>query len=52
MDDFFRTRYYSAIREIHERIGEEKLVTVFTDLNSKATLAAIIALLRKRKLIK
>ena len=50
LDEFFRKRYYSAIHEIHRRLGERKVETVYTDLVADATLRAILSLLRKRRL--
>lgn len=50
LNEFFRKRYYSAIMDLHERLGEDRLETVYTDSDSSATLRTIHALLRKRKL--
>ncbi len=51
LDEFFRNRYYSAITEIHERLGEDRLETVYTDSDLDATLAAILSLLRRNQLV-
>ena len=50
MDDFFRTRYYSALAEIHEELGEKGVETVFSDSQAEATFASVTALLKGRKL--
>ncbi|MDV3244184.1 MAG: AAA family ATPase [Nitrososphaerales archaeon] len=50
VDEFFRKRYYTAIAEMHERLGQDKVETVYTDSDLGATLEAIIALLRREKL--
>lgn len=48
--EFFRTRYYSAIAEIHEKLGEDKVEKIRTDSDLSATLNAILAALKKRRL--
>jgi thymidylate kinase len=50
LTDFFRTRYYSAIQEIHRKTGEDKVETIYTDSDSDATLQVILSLLKKRGL--
>lgn len=50
LNDFFRKRYYSAIQDIHERLGEDRVEIVYTDSDSSATLGEIHARLKKRKL--
>jgi thymidylate kinase len=50
VSDFFRTRYYSAITEIHQELGEKRVETIYTDSDPGATLKAILALLKKRGL--
>ncbi|MDA4120820.1 MAG: AAA family ATPase [Thaumarchaeota archaeon] len=49
--EFFRTRYYSAIAEIHSELEENIIEKVYTDEDMRVTLDAIIAVLRKRKVI-
>ena len=49
--DFFHTRYYSALAELHEKLGEDKLEKVYTDTNLTRTLETILALLRKKRLL-
>ncbi len=48
-DELFRGRYYSALAEIHEHLGETKVEKVYTDSDPKMTLKAVLAALRKRK---
>jgi thymidylate kinase len=50
VNDFFRRRYYTAIRDIHERLGEDRVETIYTDSDSSATLRQIHAVLKRRKL--
>jgi thymidylate kinase len=50
LDRFFRTRYYSALSELHEKLGQRNVETIFTDSHVDATLAAVTALLRRKKL--
>lgn len=50
VDDFFRTRYYSALSEIHESLGEMNIETVFSDSHAEATFRSFMSVLRARKL--
>jgi thymidylate kinase len=50
LDEFFRTRYYSALDELHERFGRDDVEAVFTDSDIDGTFAAVVALLKRRKL--
>ncbi|MDG6898120.1 MAG: AAA family ATPase [Nitrososphaerota archaeon] len=50
VSDYFRTRYYSAISEIHEEMGERRVETIYTDSDPAATLKEVLWLLRKRGL--
>ena len=50
VDDFFRTRYYSALAEIHEALGEKDVEIVFSDSNVETTFASVMSLLEQRKL--
>jgi thymidylate kinase len=49
--DFFRTRYYTALEEIHNEMKEEKTVVVETDLDIDATLQEILRTLAQHKVI-
>ncbi|HKT22468.1 MAG TPA: hypothetical protein VJR06_07675, partial [Nitrososphaerales archaeon] len=49
--DFFRTRYYSALAEIHQDLGESKIEEVETDSHVEATLRSILEILERRKVI-
>jgi thymidylate kinase len=50
LTEFFRTRYYSALSEIHEELGERNVETVRTDSDTDATMRDILAVLRRRSL--
>lgn len=50
LDNYFRTRYYSALAELHERFGQESVETVYSDSDIGATLSAVTAILARRKL--
>lgn len=52
LSEFFQTRYYTAIDELHSRLGEDKVEVVFTDSDLQQTLGTVVSLLRRRKLIK
>ncbi len=45
--EFFRTRYYSALSEIHAELGEERTEVVETDSDVEATLQKILGMLGK-----
>jgi thymidylate kinase len=49
--EFFRTRYYSALAEIHEELREGNIERVYTDEDKRVTLETIVGLLRKRRVI-
>ena len=49
--EFFRTRYYTALAEIHEELKQEKVEVVETDTDIDATLQAILEILARRKVI-
>lgn len=51
LTEFFRTRYYTALDEIHEELGEEKVETVETESDVDATLGAVVAVLEKRRVV-
>jgi thymidylate kinase len=48
---FFRTRYYSALDELHRELGETKVERVRTDSDAKSTLEKIISAMEKRRVI-
>ena len=50
IDDFFRTRYYSALAEIHETLGEKNVETVYSDSQIDSTFESVKSLLKRRKL--
>ena len=51
LTEFFRTRYYSALAEIHEELMEDKIEVVETDSHVDSTLDAILAALGRRKVL-
>jgi len=51
VDDFFRTRYYSALAEIHDVLGEKEVETIFSDSHVETTFASVMTLLGQRKLV-
>jgi thymidylate kinase len=48
LTEFFRTRYYSALDEIHEELGERNVERVKTDSNLEVTLRSILDILKGR----
>ncbi len=50
LDEFFRTGYYTAIAELHERLGQNEVETVYTDSDLGATFSSVETLLRRNKL--
>jgi thymidylate kinase len=46
--EFFRTRYYSALAEIHEELGENAVERVKTDSKLDVTLKSILDILERR----
>ena len=50
--EFFRTRYYSALAEVHDEIQQSNIELIDTDGNTKTTLGRIMAVLGSRKLLK
>jgi thymidylate kinase len=51
MTEFFKTRYRSALAEIHEELHERKPVVVETDSNTDATLGVILKVLERHSVI-
>jgi len=51
MTEFFRTRYYSALAEIHQELGETNFERVRTDTDAGSTLEKIIDVMGKRSVI-
>ena len=49
--EFFRTRYYSALAEIHEELKEENIEVVETDADIDATLHGILQILARHKVM-
>lgn len=49
--EFFRSRYYSAIQEIHRELGETNVENVHTGSRKSVTLERIIVALKKRSVI-
>lgn len=49
--DFFRTRYYTALQEIHEELNEGNIEAVETDHDVEVTLSSILGVLDRRKVI-
>ncbi len=49
--EFFRTRYYSALAEIHAELGEKQSEVVETDSDLEVTLRKILEILGRRKVI-
>jgi thymidylate kinase len=51
MTEFFRTRYYSALAEIHEELGERKSEVVETDTDLDVTLKRILDVLERHMVV-
>ncbi|HLQ07102.1 MAG TPA: AAA family ATPase [Nitrososphaerales archaeon] len=51
MTEFFRMRYYSALSEIHEELGEKNTEVVETDSDLDVTLQRILDVLGRRKVV-
>jgi len=49
--EFFRTRYYTALEEIHDEMKEKNREVVETDSDIEATLQEILRILARRKVI-
>jgi thymidylate kinase len=49
--EFFRTRYYPALDEIHRELGEDKIEVVETDSDLDVTLKTILATFERHKVI-
>jgi thymidylate kinase len=49
--EFFRTRYYSALAEIHQELKQDKVEVVETDSDTEVTLGMIQDVLRRRIVI-
>lgn len=49
--EFFRTRYYTALKEIHDEMNEENIETVETELDVDVTLQDILRILARRKVM-
>ncbi len=51
LTEFFRTRYHSALSEIHDELRQAKPVEVETDSDLDATLSKILRVLSERRVI-
>ena len=51
LTEFFMTRYYSALSEIHQELGEANVEKLQTDSDTSVTLDGILGILKRRKLI-
>ena len=49
--EFFRTRYYTAIAEMHRELGQSNLEKVYTDSNPGVTLEAVMDVLRRKRVV-
>ncbi len=49
--EYFRTRYYTALEEIHKEMGEAKTEVVETDSDLEVTLGTILGVLERRRVI-
>jgi thymidylate kinase len=49
--EYFRSRYYSALSEIHAELGESNVERIRSDSGTRLTLESIVALLRRRRLV-
>jgi thymidylate kinase len=49
--EFFRKRYYTALKEIHDEMKEDNIEVVETDLDIDVTLQEILRILAGRKVI-
>ena len=49
--EFFRTRYYTALEEIHDELQESSIEAVETDHDVEVTLSSILEILARRKVI-
>ena len=49
--EFFRTRYYPALSEIHDELHQSNTVRVGTDGDMEATLGRILTVLRSKRLL-
>ena len=51
LTEFFQQRYYTAITDIHARLGQSQLETVYTDGGQTETLAEILRVLKEKGLV-
>ena len=49
--ELFRTRYYSALAEVHEKLGEDKVEKVYTDSGKKPALQTILKVMKERNVV-
>lgn len=48
VNEFFRSRYYTAIEELHRRLDQKEVEVIRTDLTRRQTLSQISAALKSR----
>ncbi|MDG6988325.1 MAG: hypothetical protein JRN21_03260 [Nitrososphaerota archaeon] len=49
VSEYFRTRYYTALEEVHSDLGEKEVEEVQTDSDTRVTLGEILAILDRRR---
>jgi thymidylate kinase len=49
LTEFFRTRYYTALAEIHDEMGEKSVEAVETNLDVEATLRIVLGVLARHR---
>lgn len=49
MSRFFRTRYYTALAEIHEELDETNVEEVYTNAGMEQTLEVILSVLKRKR---
>ena len=49
VSEYFRTRYYTALEEVHNDLAEREVEEVQTDSDTSATLGEILAILDRRR---
>lgn len=48
LTEFFRTRYYTALEELHSELGESRTETIYTDSDTAHTLEEILEVLESK----
>ena len=49
--EFFRTRYYTALAEIHEELGQANVERLYSGSDPEVTLDAVVSLLKRRRVV-